>query len=145
MIFPEFLDALQGFAGGNTSWNAGAVRLYGSQVQFCFVLNFVLPTETRPGGNRRTYVSVSALVYSFVESFDHDRPPFVLVISDTNALCRILSDAVDWVGSQYQRLLVPMHMAIQIYLAHISTKGFSGILLELEREVSVFCGRSSGD
>ena len=141
-IFREFLDALQGFAGGNTSWNVGSVRARRTEVQYCFGLNFVLPAKELSTVKRRNYVVVSALIYIRAD-LAFGREPFILVISDSSALDRIVRDAVGWAESERFEHYVS---SFQNYIARISTKGFSGILLALEHRVGIQCspGRLSG-
>lgn len=134
-IFREFLDALQGFAGGNTSWNVGAVRACRTKIQCCFVLNFVLPAVELPIRKCRNYIIVSALMY--VRVGPAGKEPFILLISDTDALDQIIRDTVIWAKSECPEYSVQIHKVIHNYLAQISTKGFSGILLALEYRVRI--------
>lgn len=85
VIFPEFVDALRGFVRRTTSWNVGAARVHEdiSKSQCCFVLNFVLPNEHLEMPST-AYASVAALIYL--------SGPFVLILSNTDALCRIISE-----------------------------------------------------
>lgn len=137
-IFREFLDSLQGFTGGNTSWNVGAVRAHRTEVQYCFVLDFVLPAKELPTGKHKNYIAVSALIYVGVGPA-FGKEPVILVISDTTALDRIVRDTVRWANGERREHSVPIHTVIQNYLAQISSKGFSGILLALEYRVSTHC------
>lgn len=127
-MFPEFLDALEGFAGGNTSWNVGAARSYNGTPESCYVLNFILPIEPSYDTAKGAYVPVSALIYSRLYS----DVPSILVISESDALDRIVSDAIPQVYSIFG---LENPIAIHIYLADISTKGWTGTLLRLERQV----------
>ena len=140
IVFPAFLDSLESFLGGNTSWQPGAVNTYGGRLQSCYVLNFVLPwrpsfvTDTRPQ-NSDFYISVFTLVYTLSQgSLQH---PFYLAIIDSDALHQILYSAA--VSATSDRFIpYTAYMAFHAYSANVSTKGWSYVLLQLERQVCFF-------
>jgi hypothetical protein len=139
LVYAEFLEALEGFAGGNTSWNSGAVRLlYGEQAQSCYVLNFLLPSQSMMDTEAHyPYNPASALVYTLC----HPKKPFVLVISDSEALRPLISEAVNNSIVEHRAMAKSKHVSIDATihtrLAQMSAKGWQNMLLSIERQVSI--------
>lgn len=62
----------------------------------------------------------------------------MLVLSKTNALRQMISEAIDWTLGKGHGTVIGHNLAVHVYIAHISAKGWPTVLLELERKVSMY-------
>lgn len=146
-VFPAYLEALESWAIGNTSWNPGAVHSYGGQFQSCYTLNFVFPSQNSVIKDRRsiTYNSVLTSTLIYTRSLGPLEEPFYLAVSDSIRAREVIESAARWSAKTRGVSSYPAFMAFHAYLAYVSSEGWSYVLLGLEYEVSFLFTEPSSD